>query len=275
MATVLKERTGILHAIYDRRAVRAYTGAQPTDDVIRELLDAAVQAPTAMHLEPWAFVVVQDRGLLQRYSDRAKRMLLDDLNAGGELATDAAMRQRLVVMLSDPSFNIFYDAGTLVVICRKPLGPYAEADCWLAAENLMLAACDQHLGTCCIGFSRSVSDEAPRCVRSTPVFVAHALERLPYVLVLTRDDQRRRHDFSNRDVMRIDVHRHDFDHHVAVGNDAHWALVGIIGVNHHQRSNVMVAHELGRIRDRCIARGHDDLAIAYLLPWPYPCSFVD
>ena len=153
MATVLKERTGILHAIYDRRAVRAYTGAQPTDDVIRELLDAAVQAPTAMHLEPWAFVVVQDRGLLQRYSDRAKRMLLDDLNAGGELATNAAMRQRLVVMLSDPSFNIFYDAGTLVVICRKPLGPYAEADCWLAAGNLMLAACDQRLGTCCIGFA--------------------------------------------------------------------------------------------------------------------------
>ena len=56
-------------------------------------------------------------------------MLLDDLQAGGGLATDAAMRHRLVVMLSDASFNIFYDAGTLVVICRKPLGPYAEADC--------------------------------------------------------------------------------------------------------------------------------------------------
>ena len=30
---------------------------------------------------------------------------------------------------------------------------YAEADCWLAAENLMLAACAQDLGTCCIGFA--------------------------------------------------------------------------------------------------------------------------
>ena len=153
MAAELKERTGILHAIYDRRAVRAYTGAQPPDEAIRELLDAAVQAPTAMHVEPWAFVVVQDKALLKDYSDRAKRMLLDDLQAGGGLATDAAMRHRLVVMLSDASFNIFYDAGTLVVICRKPLGPYAEADCWLAAENLMLAAHDKHLGTCCIGFA--------------------------------------------------------------------------------------------------------------------------
>ncbi|HWI14049.1 MAG TPA: nitroreductase family protein, partial [Burkholderiales bacterium] len=51
------------------------------------------------------------------------------------------------------AFNIFYDAGTLIVICRRPAGPYAEADCWLAAENLMLAACAKRLGTCCIGFA--------------------------------------------------------------------------------------------------------------------------
>ncbi|MGZ5126508.1 MAG: nitroreductase family protein [Burkholderiales bacterium] len=153
MTTALKERTDVLRTIYERRAVRAYTAERPSDDAIRELIDAAVQAPTAMHIEPWAFVVVQDRALLRRYSDRAKRMLLDDLNAGGELAHDAATRQRLIVMLSDASFNIFYDAGTLIAICRKPLGRYAEADCWLAAENLMLAAYDKHLGTCCIGFA--------------------------------------------------------------------------------------------------------------------------
>ncbi len=29
-------------------------------------------APTAIHLEPWAFVVVQDRDVLKRLSDRAK-----------------------------------------------------------------------------------------------------------------------------------------------------------------------------------------------------------
>lgn len=46
---------GILDAIYARRAVRAYRDEQPAGELIRELLDAAVQAPTAMHLEPWAF----------------------------------------------------------------------------------------------------------------------------------------------------------------------------------------------------------------------------
>jgi len=153
MSTLLEEPQDILHAIYHRRAVRAYTAEQPDDGAIRKLLDAAVHAPTAMHLEPWAFVVVQDKAALKRYSDRAKVMLLDDIKAGGALAQDASMKSRLLAMLGDPSFNIFYDAGTLIVICRKPAGPYAEADCWLAAENLMLAAYAKDLGTCCIGFA--------------------------------------------------------------------------------------------------------------------------
>ena len=46
---------------------------------------------------------------------------------------------------------MFYDAGTLIAIGAKPLGPFVVADCWLAAENLMLAACALGLGTCCIG----------------------------------------------------------------------------------------------------------------------------
>ncbi|MGZ5125182.1 MAG: nitroreductase family protein [Burkholderiales bacterium] len=140
-------------------AVRAYTPTQPTETQIRDLLDAAVHAPTAMHLEPWAFVVVQDKALLKRYSDRAKELLLEDLRGDGDLARDAATKQHLMKKLGDPSFNIFYDAGTLVVICRKPLGPYAKADCWLTAENLMLAACEKGMGTCCIGFAVPVLNE--------------------------------------------------------------------------------------------------------------------
>jgi nitroreductase len=39
----------------------------------------------------------------------------------------------------------------LIAIGARPLGPFVTADCWLAAENLMLAACALGLGTCCIG----------------------------------------------------------------------------------------------------------------------------
>jgi nitroreductase len=129
----------VFEAIHQRRAVRSYQATTLDEATIRALLDAAIQAPTAMHLEPWAFVVVQDRAMLKRYSDRAKVLAL---HSGAHLD-----------LLANPAFNIFYDAGTLIVICGKPMGPFVAADCWLAAENLMLAACSMGLGSCCIGFA--------------------------------------------------------------------------------------------------------------------------
>ena len=54
----LQERPlSALDAIFSRRSVRAYVD-QPLDEAtVRALLDAAVQAPTAMHAEPWVFVI--------------------------------------------------------------------------------------------------------------------------------------------------------------------------------------------------------------------------
>ena len=156
MSSVLQDSGhGVLDAIYARRAVRAYRDEQPAGEAIRELLDAAVQAPTAMHLEPWGFVVIQDKALLKRYSDRAKAMLLEPAVAVG-WGSASASRHDHPAMLADPAFNIFYDAGTLIVVCRRQAGLFAEADCWLAAENVMLAAAAKGLGSCCIGFAVGV-----------------------------------------------------------------------------------------------------------------------
>ena len=71
-------------------------------------------------------------------------------------APGAAPLGRHLAILEDPAFDIFYDAGTLVVICGEAIGPFVTADCWLAAENLMLAACAYGLGTCVIGFALQV-----------------------------------------------------------------------------------------------------------------------
>lgn len=70
-----------------------------------------------------------------------------DLHVGVDAATESAFVERF----ASPDFCVFYDASTLIVICAKPLGPFVVADCWLAAENLMLAACALGLGTCCVG----------------------------------------------------------------------------------------------------------------------------
>jgi nitroreductase len=140
-----------LDAIFTRRSVRAYQRRKIDDETVRALLDAAVQAPTAVQMEPWAFVVVQDEAMLRRYSDRAKAGWMAEAAEYRELHHEPAVRSGFAERLADPEFSIFYDAGTLIVICAKPLGPFVAVDCWLAAENLMLAASALGLGTCCIG----------------------------------------------------------------------------------------------------------------------------
>ncbi len=131
-------------AINGRCSVRAYAPEKIDKSTLQALLAAAVRAPTAMHTEPWQFVIIQDTSRLKRLSDRVKAALATDAT---HLHPDHSNRD----IFSRPDFNVFYDAGTLVIICAKTAGHFALADCWLAAENLMLTAHAMELGTCVIG----------------------------------------------------------------------------------------------------------------------------
>ncbi|HEY7168842.1 MAG TPA: nitroreductase family protein [Candidatus Binatia bacterium] len=136
----------VMDAIYKRCSVRSYSPDQLDETTIRNLLAAAVRAPTAVHLEPWVFAVIQDKNVLKSLSDRAKPLFFEELDR-----THLDRGGHTLEIFASPDFNIFYNAGTLIIICGKPMGPFVVADCWLAAENMMLAACAAGLGTCVIG----------------------------------------------------------------------------------------------------------------------------
>lgn len=136
----------IMDAIYRRRSVLDYTPQMVSEASIHVLLYAAIQAPTDLHSEPWAFAVIQDRQLLDRLSETARQTIWLLAHSGDP----ASASRRSVNLISDPAYNVFHNAGTLIVIYGRPAGPFDAADCWLAAENLMLAACAAGLGTCLI-----------------------------------------------------------------------------------------------------------------------------
>jgi len=136
----------LMQAIRERRSVREFTGKPVSDATLRELIEAAIQAPSAINQQPWCFVVVKSARLLAHISDQAKAHLLKaSLGAPAHPVRD---------MLSDPKFDIFYSAPSLVVIAVAQPTDWAVEDCALAAENLMLAAHDAGLGTCWIGFAQ-------------------------------------------------------------------------------------------------------------------------
>ncbi len=141
-----------LDVIFTRRSIRAFTKQRVDRATIRALLDAAVQAPTAVHLQPWAFVIVEDQDALKRYSDRAKGRWAQEADAYRDLHAPTEVKASgFFERLADPEFSIFYGAPVLIAICARPMGTFVAADCWLAAENLMLAACAMGLGSCVIG----------------------------------------------------------------------------------------------------------------------------
>ena len=144
----VEKKISVLDAIHERRSVRDYSPKRLDQATIRRLLDAAVWAPTAVHEEPWAFVIVQDMAALKSLSDRAKTIF-----AAEARRNPPGQASHLLEILDKPDFNIFYNAGTLIIICGRPKGPFVVADCWLAAQNLLLAAHAMGLGSCVIGFA--------------------------------------------------------------------------------------------------------------------------
>jgi nitroreductase len=149
----VEEKTNMSMDVFDairrRRAVRSYSATPVDEETVRALLDAAIRAPSAGNLQPWSFVIIQDRQRLRGISDDAKRSLRHDPHWKDALP------------LADLGFDIFHGAGTLIVICARQDGFAPLGDCYLAGENLMLAACALGLATCPIGLARDIFQQDP------------------------------------------------------------------------------------------------------------------
>jgi nitroreductase len=142
----------IHEAISGRRSTRAYQNRAVDEPTIRRLIDAAVQAPSAMNQQPWTFTVVRDQAVLDRVSREAKAHLLTTLPADLSLGARA---EHFRSTLGDPGYHIFYHAPVLLLISGSAPGMWITEDCALAAQNLMLMAYALGLGTCWIGFAQS------------------------------------------------------------------------------------------------------------------------
>ena len=184
----LPNRMSVLDAIYKRRAERDYTPESVSEVTIHSLLYAAIQAPTAMHEEPWAFAVIQDKNLLDRLSKTAMK------KAREQLGTPSPKHyQHSAEIMADPDFNVFYNASSLIVIFGNPVGPFAAADCWLSAENMMLAAYAAGLGSCVIGLAVAAlnTPEWKKALDIPSEMVAHAPILLGYPAGVTASTGRK------------------------------------------------------------------------------------
>jgi len=137
----------LMDAFRNRRSVRDYSDAAIDRATIERLIEAAILAPSAMNLQPWAFAVLLDREQIEGYAKRAKDWWLASLP---QTSNEPSLRRTL----EDPQYVLFYHAPALVVVLAKTSGTQAAEDCCLAAEHLILAARNEGLGSCWIGLAR-------------------------------------------------------------------------------------------------------------------------
>lgn len=115
---------------------------------LEALIDAVIEAPSAINLQPWAFCIIRDTNLLERLWIKAKALMQRSPLA---VTPDPHFAE----MLDDPDFQIFHNAPALILICAVGEESWSHIDCTLAAQNLMLLAHGTGLGTCWIGSSQA------------------------------------------------------------------------------------------------------------------------
>jgi nitroreductase len=128
-------------AILERRSVRQFSDRPVEARALREVLQAAIWAPTAANAQPWAFICVTDPAAVHRIRTVSPGMFWDP--------------QAVVCVCSDQRKAGRFKAGPVL----------ARFDCAMAAQNLMLRAFSLGLGSCVI---RSTNLEALRLILQAP-----------------------------------------------------------------------------------------------------------
>jgi nitroreductase len=123
--------TEALELFRHQRAVRAWADRDVPDELVRQVLQAAIHAPSGSNTQPWHFIVVRDRAVKDRIS-----AIYDDALAeaqGVRTEPTGGGRQPLS------------DAPILIVVCVDTpasgrAGFQTGASVYPACQNLMLAA---------------------------------------------------------------------------------------------------------------------------------------
>jgi nitroreductase len=142
-----------IDAIMTRRSVRKFEKRQIPDAVLEKILTAGTYAPSALALQPWGFIVVQDQKLLNRVSEYCKPIMLSLMKDAHNGMSDAFR-----TLLETEGYSIFYHAPTVIMVIGRTDSRFREIDCSLCAENLMLAAHALGIGSCWIGSTGVVYD---------------------------------------------------------------------------------------------------------------------
>jgi nitroreductase len=157
----------------ERRSVRKYKDKQVPEALVRRILESGRFAPSAGNSQPWRFVVVRDREMIEdmekyvRLRCRVFKFFLNWQESPlGKLAwfytqvTARVMPNLMhpipygaISLIADGKLKLFHGAPTVILIFMDKRGAAKPpVDVGICGQNMVLAAHSLGLGTCWVGF---------------------------------------------------------------------------------------------------------------------------
>ncbi|MFI4933161.1 MAG: nitroreductase family protein [Caulobacterales bacterium] len=191
------------HAILTRRSIRKFKGRQVPAFMIRRILEMGRYAPSQGNCQPWSFVVVRDKALIAEMEAscvaacQGMTKAIDYTNyPQGSPEREAILKNTQAMNRASPNsfhpvpmtaiksiangrFAVFHHAPTVILILMDKRGVGSpEVDIGVVGTNMVLAAQSIGLGTCWIGFSKLLSQNAALTERlgvAPPFEIAEAI----------------------------------------------------------------------------------------------------
>ena len=129
-----------LKTIAERYSCRDFTGAALKDEQIKDIVEAALAAPSGMNRQPWHLIIVVDKGLIEELDVEAMSILA--------AAKDKSGYERI----KSRGGKVYYNAPCMVIVTSDGSGP-AALDCGIVSQNVALAAVSLGLGSVICGMA--------------------------------------------------------------------------------------------------------------------------
>ena len=136
LVTESQKKSGVIDAIEARRSIRAYQDTPVEREKLQLLAKCGVNAPSAMNKQEWELRIVDSK----EWIDGCTAAYLKAVEG-----TEMAKR-----MLTPTFKNIFRNAPAVIFVAA-PEGLFSGVNVGMLGQNIMLAATELGLGTCCLG----------------------------------------------------------------------------------------------------------------------------
>jgi nitroreductase len=114
-----------LNAIFSRRSIRKFKSDKIPKDILENILKAAMYAPSAYNQQPWQFIVIDDR------------KLLDTISKEHPHASMCQTAPLAILVCADLDFEQVEDMWIF--------------DCGAATQNILLSSCNYGIGSVWVG----------------------------------------------------------------------------------------------------------------------------